>query len=92
MPKQAKTKELQEWFDRDEKYKAKQVKSDFEDVITAVMAYTHYTPEQLLHFTMYQINKLIERIIKLTEYESNVQFLCAGAENIKLDSWLSSVP
>ena len=91
LPKQAKNKELQEWYDKKNKLNNSNNNSDFEDTITSIMAFTGYTPEQLLGFTIYQANKLISRLNKISEYESNIQFLCVGAKNIKLEHWSTHI-
>jgi hypothetical protein len=93
LPKQAKTKELQEWFDK--AYKAKNMQNknagDMEDIITSIMAFVGYTPEEIKKMTVYQINKLIARLNKISEYKANIQFLCAGAEKIKLEHWSNKI-
>lgn len=91
LPKVAKTKELQEWFDADAQCSSKS-DIDLQDIITSIMVYCSYTPKQISEMTIYQINQLIARINKIYEYESNIQFLCAGADskNIKLNDGIMS--
>lgn len=93
LPKQAKTKELQEWFDKAHKAKIAQNKSngDMEDIITSIMAFTGYTPDEIKKMTVYQINKLIARLNKISEFKANIQFLCAGAEKINLEHWSNRI-
>jgi len=93
LPKQAKTKELQEWFDKAYKARSMQNKNagDMEDIITSIMAFTGYTPEEIKKMTVYQVNKLIARLNKISEYKTNIQFLCAGAEKINLEHWSSKI-
>ena len=47
----------------------------------------HYTKLS----TVYQINKLIARLNKISEYNTNIQFLCVGAEKIKLEHWSNKI-
>lgn len=89
--KQAKTKELQEWFDKKSRLNSSKNNVDMEDIITSIMAFTGYTPDQILKLSIYQINSLIERLNKISDYESNVQFLCVGAKDIKLEHWCSHI-
>jgi len=93
LPNQAKTKELQEWFDKAYKARNAQNKNagDMEDIITSIMAFTGYTPEDIKKMTVYQVNKLIARLNKISEYNTNIQFLCAGAEKINLEHWSSKI-
>ena len=94
LPKQAKTKELQDWFDKSYEYKNGKNKDSggMEDVITSIMAFAGYTPDEIKKMTVYQINKIIERLNKISEYDANIQFLCAGAEKIKLEHWSMHIP
>lgn len=92
LPRQAKTKELQEWFEKARKVHNKGAdKTDMEDILTAIMAITGYTPMQLSEMTIYQINKIIERINKVKEYETNVQFLCVGSDKIQLEHFTAHI-
>ena len=88
LPKQAKTLELQKWFNKASKAKGKNNKTDMEDIITTIVAVTGIEFDKIKAMSMYQINKLIERINKVKEYDVNVQFLCVGAKDIKLTSYL----
>jgi len=93
LPKQAKTKELQDWFDKSYKLKYSQNNDSgsMEDIITSIMAFTGYTPDEIKKMTVYQINKLITRLNKISEYDANIQFLCAGGDKIKLEHWSSHI-
>lgn len=93
LPKQAKTKELQDWFNKAYKVKNSQNKNsgDMEDIITSIMALTGYKVEDISNMTVYQINKLIARLNKISEYNTNIQFLCVGAEKIKLEHWSNKI-
>lgn len=96
LPKQAKNKELQKWFDKD--YRAKHnIKNgdsniDMEDIVVGIMSTLGYTPKEMSEMTVYQINKLIETINKREEFHMNIQFLCVGCKDIKLKSWLEHEP
>ena len=50
-----------------------------------------YTPKQISELTIYQINALIARINKVKEFDMNVQFLCVGAEKIKLEPYTAHI-
>lgn len=93
LPRQAKTKELQKHFDR--AYQAKNNKAknagDMEDIVFSIMAFTGYTPNELKEMTLYQVNKLIARLNKISEYEANIKFICAGSEKINLEHWSSKI-
>ncbi len=93
LPKQAKTKELQEWFDKARFAKQGNNKTDMEDIITSIMALTGYTPQEISEMTVYQINKLIARLNKIKEFDVHIQYLCAGADlkGVKLEHWLEHI-
>jgi hypothetical protein len=93
LPKQANNKELQAWFDKAYKVKSSQNKNagDMEDVITSIMALTGYTPEDIKSLTVYQVNKIISRLNKISEFNSNIQFLCAGSEKVNLEHWSNKI-
>lgn len=92
-PKQAKNAELQKWFDKARKAKNKgnNDKTDMEDIITTIVATTGIPFKEIKEMSVYQINRLIARINKVKEFDTNVQFLCAGGQNIKLDSYLTHI-
>lgn len=89
LPKQSKNKELQKWFDKS--YDHKKDDTDMEDILTTVMAYTGYTPEQIRKTTIYQVNAFIARINKLKEFDTQIQCMCAGAEKIKLEPFTKHI-
>lgn len=89
LPKQAKNAELQKWFDKAKKAKSRTNNTDMEDIITTIVALTGITFDEIKKMTIYQINKLIERINKIKEYDANIKFICAGAKDVKIDSYLA---
>lgn len=93
LPKQAKTKELQKWYDLARKAKSKEGSNvDLEDIITTLHVITGTPYSEIKNMTVYQINRSIERVNKIKEYETNIQFICAGGgKGIKLDSYLAHI-
>lgn len=93
LTKQANNKELQKWYDKSYKFKNSQNKNagDMEDIITSVISFTGYTPEEVKKLTVYQVNKIMARLYKRSEYDTSIQFICVGAEKIKLEHWSSKI-
>lgn len=91
LPKQAATKELQEWFDKTRNFKSKEKGAGLSDIVTTIVAITGLTFEAIRDMSIYQINHLIARINKIKQYEAEVQFIGAGATNIKLTNYLEHI-
>ena len=91
LPKQAATKELQEWFDKTRNYKNKEKGATLTDIATTIVAVTGLTFDNIKDMSIYQINHLIGRINKVKQYEAEVQFISAGASDIKLTNYLEHI-
>lgn len=91
LPKQAATKELQEWFDKTRNFKNKEKGAGVADIATTIVAITGLTFAAIKDMSIYQINHLIARINKIKQYEAEVQFITAGASDIKLTNYLEHI-
>ena len=91
LPKQAATRELQEWFDKTRNFKNKEKGAGLSDIVTTIVAFTGLTFEAIKDMSIYQINHLIARINKIKQYEAEVQFISAGASDIKLTNYLEHI-
>ena len=91
LPKQAATKELQQWFDKTRNYKSKEKGATLTDIATTIVTVTGLTFNDIKDMSIYQINHLIGRINKVKQYEAEVQFISAGASDIKLTNYLEHI-
>lgn len=91
LPKQAATKELQEWFNKTRNFKNKEKGAGLSDIVTTIVAITGLTFDAIKDMSIYQINHLIARINKIKQYEAEVQFISAGASDIKLTNYLEHI-
>lgn len=77
LPKQAKTRELQKWYDKAYKFKQINSKEDYEDMLSTIARKYHKLPEELEHLTPYQVNVLYARDIKVSEFKTGVSYRCS---------------
>lgn len=90
-PKIAGDKEGQKWFDKARNAKRNDKDPDMEDILTTIVAVTGIDFDKLKMMTLYQIDKLIARINKIKDFDVAIQYLCVGAEEVKLESYMSHV-
>jgi hypothetical protein len=91
LPRQYKTKKLQERMDLARSRQSQGNDQDYEDIITTLAIVGHYDLEKLENKTVYQINALINRANKVKEFDCNIQYICAGAEKVKLESFTTHI-
>lgn len=91
LPRQYKTKKLQERMDLARSRQNSDSKQDYEDIITTLAIVGHFDLEKLENKTIYQINALIQRVNKIKEFDCNIQYICAGAEKVKLESFTAHI-
>lgn len=92
LPKQAKTAELQKWWDKSRNLKNKKEDgANLTDIVTTIVATTGLSFKDIQEMSIYQVNHLIARINKLKQYEAQIQFISAGAADIKLTNYLEHI-
>jgi hypothetical protein len=89
LPKQSKNAELQKWFDKARKHKERENNIDMEDIITSIMSIDGYTQEEMKNMTIYAVNKLVEKINNRDQFKANISYICAGAEKVKIEHWMT---
>lgn len=77
LPKQAPTKELQEWYDKAYKFKNNNSNADYEDMLSTVAKAYHKLPDELEELTPYQLNVLYARDIKDKEFKASISYRCS---------------
>ena len=82
-----KTELMRKWAEKAMKAKQKTApKISLEDIITTISVGCSKTYSELENYTIYQIYSDFYRLRKMVEYDSNVQFRCAGAD-LKLEDY-----
>ena len=82
---------MQQWFDKTRNYKSKEKGATLTDIATTIVTVTGLTFNDIKDMSIYQINHLIGRINKVKQYEAEVQFISAGASDIKLTNYLEHI-
>lgn len=90
-PKVAKTIEMQKRLNKKYEMDSKESGQDLEDIITTVAMEISKFPSEMRSCTLYELNSMVARINKKYEFLSNIQFICAGATDIKLESIVSHI-
>lgn len=87
-----KNKLVQEWANKVIQARAKNaVKMEFEDILSTVSVFTGKHYWDLEEYTIYQLKSDFNRINKIKEYDSNIAFKCAGADNVTLDYYAETL-
>lgn len=91
LPRQYKTKKLQERMDLAKSRQNQGNNQDYEDIITTLAIVGHFDLNILETYTVYQINALINRVNKVKEFDCNIQYICAGAEKVELEPFTAHI-
>lgn len=90
-PRVAKSKAFQEQIDKEYKAKNRNTKEDYGDMMSAIGVELGRLPEELENMTLYQAHLYFGRINKKYKYDADVQFVCAGATDITIESFASHI-
>lgn len=83
---------VQKWAESVIKARQKNaIKMTVEDMITTVHIYAGISYNEILEYTIYQLNASFNRINKFKDFDIKVTFQAAGAEKIKLNHYAEEV-
>lgn len=92
LPRQSGDPELQKHFEKAERAKRRQSENiDLDDIITTIIAFTGYTYETIENISIRQLNKLIARLNIIKNYDTCISYICAGASDVKVTSYLEHI-
>ncbi|GCD10440.1 hypothetical protein [Clostridium tagluense] len=91
-PKQVEDKELNEWFERARLAKSSKDNPTIGETLDLLCLETGIDYDTLMYgYSIYRVNRLIERYGAIQDFKSNIQYMCAGAEKIDLKSYLTHI-
>lgn len=81
-----KDKLVQEWAERAMRAKNKNgIKITIQDMITTISVFTGKNYEEISDMTIYQLQADFKRINRFQDYQTSVDFKCAGAEKVNIN-------
>lgn len=91
-PKVFKNKAVQQWAEKVIKTRSKNsVEITVEDMLSTVSAFTGKHYWELEEYTLYQLKSDFERINKLKNYDAEIAFKCAGAQELKIKHFAEKI-
>lgn len=93
LPEQSENPLIQKDIDRSERRKReKNGNIDLDDIITTIISLTGYTYKEIeQEMTMRQLNKLIARLNIVKNYDACINYICAGATDVKIKSYMEHI-
>lgn len=91
-PKVFKNKAVQQWAEKVIKTRSKNsVEITIEDMLSTVSVFSGKHYWDLKEYTLYQLKSDFERINKLKNYDTDIAFKCAGAQELKIKHFAEKI-
>lgn len=84
--------EIQQWIDREKRFKQEGGNINFTDIVSSVVVGTGASYQQVNDYTLFQLYMTFKRITQFKAYDTSTLFSTVASDSVDIESWAKNIP